>query len=162
MIQTVEPPASHPEVQPEPLAAGLDPDLPPNTLLTRVRQMPVGQLLRFGVTGVVATLVHFLALTGAVEHLHIPPSIANGLAFCCAVGVTYTGQAFWVFGARDHSARRFAKFLTTALGGLLANVAIMAFAVDILGLAYRIGFVGALILVPLGTFVINKLWVFRS
>jgi putative flippase GtrA len=131
-----------------------------NLLLRLARRAPSGQLLRFGVVGVAATLVHLGTLRLGVERAGIPPAIANGIAFSTAVGVTYLGQALWVFHRFDHSLARFRRFAVSVLGGLLANVGIMAFAVQILGLHYLAGFVAALILVPAGTFVVNKFWVF--
>ena len=130
-------------------------------LLPRLaRRAPSGQLLRFGVVGIAATLVHLGTLRLGVERAGIPPAIANGIAFSAAVGVTYLGQALWVFRRSDHSLARFRRFAVSVLGGLLANVGIMAFAVQVLGLHYLVGFVAALTLVPAGTFVVNKLWVF--
>lgn len=125
-------------------------------------RLPVGEVLRFGVVGICATLVHFATLTLAVEAAGVPAALANGLAFCTAVGVTYLGQSYWVFRAPDHSLVRMQKFLLTAVGGLLANVAVMGLVVNGLGLHYRVGFVTALVLVPAATFVVNKLWVFRA
>lgn len=126
----------------------------------RLARLPLGEILRFGVVGVLATLTHFAVLTLAVEAVGLPPAPSNGLAFCVAVCVTYLGQSIWVFRQTDHGGTRMAKFLLTALGGLAANVGIMALAVDVLGLDYRVGFVTGLVLVPAGTYLVNKFWVF--
>lgn len=124
------------------------------------KRLPKGEILRFGVVGILATLTHFGVLTLSVETVHLPAAISNGLAFCVAVIVTYLGQSYWVFSNPDHNLVRIRKFLMTALGGLLANIALMWGIVNGLGLDYRIGFATALILVPAATFVINKYWVF--
>ncbi len=130
--------------------------------LRRLRaHVPTGEVLRFAAVGVVATQVQFCVKTHAVEAALQPPDTPNGLAFCAAVAVTYLGQSHWVFRAPQHSLARLQKFLLTALGGLAANIGIMALVVNGLGLPYQVGFVTALLLVPTATFVINKLWVFR-
>ncbi len=122
----------------------------------------VKEIGRFGVVGVGATLVHFAVLTLAVEQTRIPPSLANGLAFLCALSVTYLGQSLWVFRHRSrHGADQLARFGVSLGIGMLANVAIMAVSVHALGLGYRVGFVLGLILVPALSFVINRYWVFR-
>ncbi|WP_168201375.1 GtrA family protein [Qingshengfaniella alkalisoli] len=120
------------------------------------------EALRFGVIGVSATATHFLVLTAAVELLGIAAAIANGLAFLVAVMVTYFGQSYWVFRNPSHNLARLQKFISTAVGGMLANVGIMAVTVNILDLPYQLGFVVALLVVPIATFVISKFWVFAG
>ena len=128
----------------------------------RLSRLPSGEILRFGIVGVIATLVHFGMLRLGVEWLGIPAAPANGLAFSVAVGVTYFGQSVWVFLDPVHSFGRLRRFLLSVLGGFLANVGIMALAVQVLGLHYLVGFVAALTIVPTATFIINKFWVFRK
>ncbi|MFV0244799.1 MAG: GtrA family protein [Qingshengfaniella sp.] len=126
----------------------------------------LGQVIRFGITGITATLVHFLVLTGAVEILGLSPVLANGLAFSVAVSVTYLGQSRWVFHAKavrgTAAAGRLSRFAVSVLAGLAGNMGIMALATRGLGLDYRIGFAAGLILVPVATFVLNKFWVFGA
>lgn len=126
------------------------------------RLFPTGQVIRFGITGILATATHYLVLRGLVEGAGAAPTIATALAFMVAVLVTYIGQSRWVFRQRLRSATGIGKFLTTALGGLIANVVIMFVAVDLLSLHYLAGFLTALVVVPAGTFVISKLWVFNG
>jgi putative flippase GtrA len=129
-------------------------------LLRLAQRAPSGQVLRFGVVGVAATLVHLGTLRLGVERAGIAPAVANGIAFATAVSVTYFGQALWVFRRFDHSLSRLRRFAVSVVGGLIANVGIMAFAVQLLGLHYLVGFAAALTLVPAGTFIVNKFWVF--
>lgn len=121
-----------------------------------------GEVLRFAIVGVSATITHFLALTFAVEVGRIPAAIANGIAFALAVFVTYIGQSYWVFRRPVHDVTRLKKFLITAIGGLIANVCIMLLVVNVLSLPYRIGFGIALLVVPALSFVISKTWVFAD
>lgn len=121
------------------------------------------EIIRFGVVGVAATVVHFGMLSLGVELLGIIPAVANGLAFLCAVGVTYFGQSLWVF--RDHGGRSSTQLLRFAASlalGFLANMAVMAVATQGLGLSYRIGFLIGCFLVPMLSYVVNRFWVFRS
>lgn len=125
-------------------------------------RIPSGEVLRFGLVGVAATLTHLGMLRLGVERFAIPPVPANGLAFCLAVLVTYLGQSLWVFRQPDHSFVRLRRFLASVLAGLLANMAIMALTVGVFGLDYLVGFVSGLIIVPVSTFFLNKFWVFRK
>lgn len=123
----------------------------------------VTEILRFGIVGLTATAVHFLILTLAVEKLSIPPSPANGMAFLCALFVTYLGQSLWVFSERSrHSAAQMLRFMISLGVGLFTNIGIMALSVHGLGLGYQTGFILGLVLVPALSFPINRLWVFKS
>jgi putative flippase GtrA len=120
------------------------------------------EIARFVVVGVMATIVHFSALITAVEHLGLAPSPANGIAFLCAVGVTFFGQSFWVF--RGHGGLALAKMIRFACSlaiGFTANLGIMAVCTRIFGFDYRIGFLACVAIVTVLNFVVNKLWVFK-
>lgn len=126
-------------------------------------RLPAGEILRFGCVGVLATLTHFVILSLGVELLHLPPVLANGIAFSVAVLVTFFGQSFWVFrGHGGTDAGRIGRFGLSLVMGLLANMAIMALATGPLGLPYQTGFVAGLVLVPMASYVLNKFWVFRK
>lgn len=119
------------------------------------------EITRFGIVGFAATGVHLAVLTLGVERLGLPPATANGLAFLCALGVTYAGQSLWVFRGRGrHGAGQVLRFAVSLGIGMLANVGIMALCVNGLKLDYRVGFVLGLVLVPALSFVINRYWVF--
>lgn len=125
-------------------------------------RLPTGEVLRFGVVGVTATLVHFGVLNAAVRLAGLDPVIANGIAFSVAVFVTYVGQSLWVFRQPIYAPGRLQKFATSAVGGLVANMALMALFSDLFGLHYNIAFGLCLIIVPGCQFVVNKLWVFGA
>lgn len=122
--------------------------------------LPVDEILRFGVVGILATLVHLGVLTAGVEQAGVSPVLMNGIAFCLAVGVTYFGQSIWVFRNRERSTAQFMRFGVSVLAGLFGNMAIMAVAVKLMHQHYVVGFTAALIIVPAATFVLNKFWVF--
>ena len=123
---------------------------------------PAGQVIRFGVTGILATATHYAVLRFGVETLGIHPALATVSAFCLAVMASCIGQSHWVFRRKLDNARGLGRFLATATGGLLANVAIMFAAVDLLGLHYLAGFLTALFVVPAGTFAAGRFWVFAE
>lgn len=124
------------------------------------KHVPGWEIVRFAITGVLATVTHYLVLWAGVEQAGMSPVPANGLAFCTAVGVTYAGQSLWVFRVETHGWAQLRKFLVTALAGLAANMGLMALLNRGLGLDYRVAFLVILVVVPAGTFVANKYWVF--
>lgn len=125
-----------------------------------LRGVRLGQFVRFAAVGIAATAMHFAVLLGAVELVGLPPALANGLAFLVAGFMTYLGQSLWVFDVTRHDAGQMARFLASAGGGLVANVGLMALLVQGFGVDYRLSFVFILVTVPLGTFFVNKFWVF--
>lgn len=123
----------------------------------------IAEVVRFCTVGLTATAVHFLILTLTVEQLAIPPSPANGLAFICALLVTYLGQSLWVFSERSrHSAAQILRFSVSLGVGMITNVGVMALSVHGLNLSYQTGFTIGLILVPVLSFPINRFWVFKN
>lgn len=125
------------------------------------RHLPAGEVLRFAIVGIIATLTHFFVLTLGVEVVGMDPVPTNGVAFACAVCVTYLGQSLWVFRVRTHSLRQVQKFLFSAGAGFVANLALMALITGVLDLHYLIGFATVTVIVPLCTFLTNKFWVFK-
>lgn len=132
----------------------------PGILARVLHRLPSGEILRFGITGIIATLTHFGVLTLGVELFGYAPTPSNGVAFVCAVCVTYLGQSFWVFRVPAHSLRQVLNFMISAGAGFAANIAIMALVTGVLDLHYHIGFAIVTVLIPLCTFVANKFWVF--
>lgn len=119
-----------------------------------------GEVFRFGVVGVTATLVHFLVLNGAVGA--IGTVLANGFAFCCAVGVTYFGQSIWVFKQQPLNLYRLRRFMVSAIGGLGANMGLMAILAEGVGWHHNLVFALSLVVVPSFLFFLNKFWVFKG
>lgn len=123
---------------------------------------PVGEIARFGIVGIGATLTHFCLLTLAVELLGLGPTVATGIAFCLALFVSYFGQSLWVFRKDPNFRRQFPKFTASALFGLLANTGLMFALTQKAGLDYQLSFLLSVFIVPAMTYVINKLWVFNE
>ena len=120
----------------------------------------LGQGLRFGAVGLAATLLHVALVVVLVEGPGVPVLLANGLAFCTALALSYLGNHGWTFRARGRHERYAPRFLAVALAGLVLNQAIMAASVDALGLDYRLGLAFVVTLVPLLRFLANRTWVF--
>lgn len=130
--------------------------------INKVR-IATAEIARFGLVGIIATAVHFSVLTLAVERFSIPPSTANGVAFLCALSISYLGQSRWVFHIRSrHGTVQVLRFSISLGIGFLANILVMAYSIRVLSLSYKVGFLISLIVVPLLSFFINKLWVFKG
>lgn len=119
--------------------------------------------LRFIAVGCAAAGVHWLTVVALVEHLALRPLIANVLGWLVAFGVSFAGHHHLTF--RGHgvpvrdSMRRF--FLLSALGFSI-NEATYAVALHVSRLGYQVLLGGVLVLVALLTWVLSRLWMFRT
>ena len=123
----------------------------------------LAQIVRFGIVGAVATAVHLGVVIILVETTVVPePLVANVIAFCCAVLVSYFGHNYWTFQHRHHNAQKFARFVLITLSALGLNQMILYVATRQLGLDYRVGLLLVILLVPIFTYILARLWVFRA
>ena len=119
-------------------------------------------ICRFIIIGGTATVVHFtVALIG--HHLFgLTPLWANFVAFSVAFNVTYFGNYFWAFEADTAHKRALPKSLMVSLIGFLLSQLIVWVLTNILSVPFHITLIAAVTLVPVVTFSLNKLWVFKG
>ncbi len=122
------------------------------------------QLLRYLINGLVATTLHFAILAFNLEVLHVASAgLANFVAACIAITFSFFSSRHFVFRAAHAPMLRQA----VAFGVLYALLAvahgvILYLWTDRAGLDYRIGFLlGACVQVA-GSFIGNKLLVFKT
>lgn len=120
----------------------------------------LGRLLRFGVTGMIATGIHVLVAVTLIAWLRTPPYIANPIAFVAATAFSYATNTVWSFASRM-SRRTLHRYVCVAVFGLLATTAIAA-AAEAASLDYRIGIALVIALVTPTTFVLHSAWTYRS
>jgi putative flippase GtrA len=122
------------------------------------------QIIRYGINGAAATLVHFSVLWFNLNALGVRSAgLANLLAAAIGITASFLGSRYYVF--RGHAER----ILTQAakFGGLYAAIALLHGAVlylwsDMAGLDYRIGFAIALVLQVALSYLGNRNLVFRT
>lgn len=117
------------------------------------------QIGQFGIVGGLATLTHSAVFALAAAS-GIDPDWANLLAFCCALPVSYYGNARLTFQVRPDG-RRLRRFLVTALTGFALNAANVHL-VSRAGLPWSAALPGMVLIVPLLSFGLSKLWVYRT
>ena len=119
-----------------------------------------GQFLRFCVIGVASTVTHFLVAVIMVEFAGLPVLWANAVAFAIAFLVSYSGNHRWTFALDGGHGRFLPRFVATQLAGFGLNQAIVWLIAIRLGADYRLGLAAALVIVPVVTFLISRLWAF--
>ena len=133
-------------------------------LEARRSTFPSAEVLRYIVNGVVATGVHYAMLRFGLEVVGIPSAgVANLLAACCGIVVSFVGSRYYVFRQHDepwlHQAKRF--------GALYAAIALVHAGLlyvwsDRLHLDYTIGFCIALVIQVISSYFGNKFLVFKA
>ncbi len=132
----------------------------PRTIAHRLPdRMAMVRVLRFGVSGVVATGVHVAIATTLINGFSTTQVTANGVAFVCANVCSYLLNALWSFSAKPGGAN-FLRFYCVSLFGLALTLAISWLA-QTLGLSYWTGLACILAIVPPITFVLHRFWTFR-
>lgn len=122
------------------------------------------RMLRFGAVGLLAATVHYWVVIGLVELLQIAPLKANFGGFVVAFWFSYIGHRHWTFA--DHRAASggssFIRFLATALLGFFLNQFLFYLLLQHVRLPYFISLAIVVIMVAVMTYVLSRLWAFRT
>jgi putative flippase GtrA len=119
-------------------------------------------LIRFAISGGLATLTHIAVFVLLVEGLSMRPLYASVPAFLTAVGVSYGMNFRWTFDAQGPHHVMLPRFLLVALVGLGLNMLITWLVVDVGHYWYGYTLAAVVVIVPLVTFSLSKLWVFSK
>ncbi|WP_084486993.1 GtrA family protein [Brucella rhizosphaerae] len=114
------------------------------------------QIGSFGLIGLLATALHSLVFSALVWR-GCDPLTSNFIAFCCAVPVSFNGNRYLTFKNRGN----FAKFVVMACCGLILNHINVWIITDIVELNWKYSLPGMLVVVPIFSFFISKLWVYK-
>ena len=120
------------------------------------------QIARFALVGVAATCAHYLVAIGVVQYVNVYG--ANLAGYLAAVTISYFGHQRYSFqlSAREISHRsQFPKFILASLGGLALSYLVLVIMDDGVGAPHWLSLAAAVCLVPIYTFVVSKLCVFR-
>lgn len=117
----------------------------------------VYQIGLFAVVGVSATLVHTLIFS-ILASVEFSPLVANFTAFCCALPVSFYGNRYLTFKAEGS----LTKFIVMSVCGFTMNHTNVWIVTDVLKMNWKYALPGMFIVVPMFSFIISKLWVYRQ
>lgn len=122
------------------------------------------QLLRYIISGLLATALHFAILTFNLEVLRLPSAgVANFIAACIAIGFSFFSSRHFVFRAAHAPVLPQAVAFGVQYALLaVAHGVILYLWTDRAGLDYRIGFLLATCVQVAGSYIGNKLLVFKT
>ena len=122
----------------------------------------IKESLKFGVVGILATTTHYGVAYSSL--VYFDPFLANTVGYAFAVVVSYVGHNFYTFRYQKHMLphkKKLIRFLTVSLSSLglshlTLGIATMFGLLDVISLALGV------IIVPPYTFILSRLWVFKS
>ena len=117
------------------------------------------QIIKFGIVGVIATVIDFGVLLFSKEILHLDVLVASAAAFCVSVIANYILSMLFVFkGSENGKLKEFAVFIALSIGGLLINQFIMWLGTEVLTIYYVVVKVFACVFVPVYNFITRKIF----
>lgn len=118
------------------------------------------QFTKFGLVGLINTLIHAVILFAAVEVSKLHPVVGNFMAFLGANMASFIMNSYWTFKTAPE-VRRYGKFLTSSLLALGLTLGI-AGVFEFLDIHYGLGFLCIILLVPALNYWMLKRWAFAG
>ena len=117
------------------------------------------QLIKFGIVGVIATLIDLAVLMVLIELMKVEVLAASEVAFSVSVIANYILSMLFVFESSGNSkVKEFLVFVVLSIGGLLLNQFIMWIGTEIMTAYYLWAKVFALVFVPIYNFITRKIF----
>lgn len=120
------------------------------------------QAATFAAVGLAATGVHVAAALAFRHGAGLGPLSANFLAYLCAVGVSYLGNARLTFGRPALQGGQFLRFLVVSLLGLACTQGLTWLLVTRWGWRFELGQAVVAVVTPAATFAASRLWAFAD
>ena len=117
------------------------------------------QLIKFGIVGVIATLIDLAVLMVLKEFMKVDVLAASAVAFSVSVIANYILSMLFVFESSGNSkVKEFLVFVILSIGGLLLNQFIMWIGTEIMTDYYLWVKAFALVFVPIYNFITRKIF----
>lgn len=117
------------------------------------------QFIKFGIVGLVATVVDFGVLTLLKEIAYIDVLLASAISFSVSVIANYILSMLFVFkSVHNNKIKNFIIFVALSFGGLLLNQFIMWIGTEFVSVYYLWVKIFATFFVPIYNFVTRKLF----
>lgn len=121
----------------------------------------IGMLVRFGMSGGSAAVVHLLVLYIATDVFGLWYVASNVIAFIFAFIVSFTMQKFWTFqDGKNRMVNQLPKYLAITLGGLATNTGLIYLFVEYAGLWYMLSALLSSAIVAVVSFILYRRFVF--
>ena len=120
------------------------------------------QVSIFIVVGIVATITHYVVATCSSIVFMLTPIITNVFGFISAVGISFYGHSRFTFTSKCNDYPTIIKFLIVSLTCLVLSQLVSYYTYYQFNLGLLLSNACSVIVVPVVSFVLNKLWVFTN
>ena len=127
-----------------------------------VNVLDLRRLIKFGLVGILATFVYYLALWCMVEILNIPVLLATSIAFVLVTIENYLLHYKWTFRSSNDHFIAFPRFILMSAGGFIINLFVMFAGVKLWGFNYLLVQAVAIVMVVSWNFVLTHFWIFNE
>ena len=118
------------------------------------------QFIRFGMIGALATATHYIVALVLFYLLEVSSIASNVCAYFVALAVSLLGQSLFTFKQAITGMLAF-RFMLVSLLSAAITVVLTEFLTAALNLYFWLALGVTLFIVPIGTFVLQKYWVYR-
>lgn len=122
---------------------------------------PLGQLLRYGVVGILSNAVGYLAYL-AITAAGVEHKLAMTAVYAFGVVQTFIFNKRWTFEHAGASERAFARYCLVYASSYAVNLAALYVFADRLGYPHQIVQGVMIVVIAMLIFVAQKFWVFRA
>ena len=119
------------------------------------------QIMRFGVVGVAAAVVHFSTVVWLVQEFAYVPLLANVAGFLLAFQVSYFGHRLWTFSETSVLHREAYPKLIAIQGMNFSLNEMLYYLFLSLHLPYQFALLIVLGVMPIFTYLSSRWWVFQ-
>ena len=132
--------------------------------IERARRSPVlGQIIRFGISGLILTLLVAGAYWVLATPVGIEPMLSMTISYVAVTAIGYLLHSRWSFrghGSRENAAARTVRFFIVNTIGFLSNQFFIWLLVHRLGGPTWWPLIPIIFVTPIITFSLNRRWVF--
>jgi putative flippase GtrA len=120
------------------------------------------RLGRYGLVGILGTLVYYTALWLLVEVFHVLVMVSTSIAFILVTIENYLLHYLWTFNSDASHQTAFPRFVLMNIIGFCLNWLIMYVGVHSLVLNYLWVQAVAIVVVVIWNYVLGAVWIFRD
>lgn len=130
-------------------------------ITSRFKTLPLKQLIRFGIVGVVSNMAGYLVYL-LITYLGVGPKLAVSLLYPIGTYLSFAGNKSWTFNSSEGDLGTGTKHIIVYALGYVLNLILLHVFVDILGFAHQLVQFLAIFVVALFLFVAMKFFVFAE
>lgn len=132
-----------------------------NCISQRIKTLPIKQLIRFGIVGVISNMVGYVFYL-LITYAGVEPKLTVSLLYPIGTYLSFAGNKKWTFNSNGGAAQAGVKHIFVYALGYVLNLGILAYFVDYLGFAHQLVQLVAIFVVALFLFIAMKFFVFAN